>query len=132
MVRLRESVLALYLVGDAKESLRPEGLSYKLNNVAFAQREIPGLAIQFSVRSTIFCEELSVCSRGIPEIDGEVHKRAGGIPPELSAPKMGIASEEPDLLTFRSVDSLKAAFTSRLDFELPEDYKDSCPIFCSR
>jgi hypothetical protein len=32
----------------------------------------------------------------------------------------------------RVVDSFKAFLTFRLDFKLPEDYKHSCPIFCSR
>lgn len=35
-------------------------------------------------------------------------------------------------LAIGAIGSLKAFFTSRLDFELPEDYKDRCPIFCSR
>ena len=69
---------------------------------------------------------------GIPEVDGEVIERAGGIPPELSSPKMGIALKELDPGTFGPIGSLKAFFTSRLDFELPEDYKHRCPIFCSR
>ena len=45
---------------------------------------------------------------------------------------MGIALEELDPGTVGPIGSLKAVFTSWLDFELPEDYKHRCPIFCSR
>jgi hypothetical protein len=31
----------------------------------------------------------------------------------------------------RAIDSFKALFATRLDFELPEDYKHRCPISCS-
>ena len=69
---------------------------------------------------------------GIPEVQGEVKMSAGGIPQELRAPKAGIAQEESDPVALGAVDSFKAFLTSRLDFKLPEDYKHSCPIFCSR
>ena len=69
---------------------------------------------------------------GIPEVQGEVKMSAGGIPQELRAPKAGIAQEESNPVAVRVVDSFKAFLTFRLDFKLPEDYKPSCPIFCSR
>ena len=69
---------------------------------------------------------------GIPDVDSEVKERAGGIPLELRAAEMGIAFEELYPLAIGSIGSLKAFFTSWLDFELPEDYKRRCPIFCSR
>jgi hypothetical protein len=100
--------------------------------VAFAPGEPFRASVYGLVRNAIFRQEVLVGSFGIPEVDGEVNERAGGIPPELSTPKMGIASKQSDPLTFGSIDSLKAVFTSRLDFELPEDYKHRCPIFCSR
>jgi hypothetical protein len=68
---------------------------------------------------------------GIPEVDGEVVERAGGIPLELSAPEMGVALEQLYPSTIGSIGFFKALFTSWLDFELPEDYKHRCPIFCS-
>ncbi len=73
-----------------------------------------------------------VSGLGIPKIDGGVIERAGGISPELSSLEMGIALEELDPGAFGPMGSLKAFFTSWLDFELPEDYKHRCPIFCSR
>ena len=45
---------------------------------------------------------------------------------------MGIAFEDLYPLAIGPIGSLKAFFTSWLDFEPPEDYKDRCPIFCSR
>jgi hypothetical protein len=45
---------------------------------------------------------------------------------------MGIALEQPNPLAIGSIGFFKAFLTSRLDFKLPEDYKHSCPIFCSR
>jgi hypothetical protein len=101
-------------------------------DTTFLSGKALGFAVELLVRSAVFREELFVGGFGIPEVDGEVAKRAGGIPPKLRAPKMGIASEEPDPGTFGPIDSLKAVFTSWLDFKLPEDYKHRCPIFCSR
>jgi len=77
-------------------------------------------------------EEGKIVGLGVPKVDREVPESAGGIPQELSSPKMGIAPEEPDPVTLGPIGFLKAVFTSWLDFKLPEDYKHSCPIFCSR
>lgn len=88
--------------------------------------------IQSGVGGLIYFEELKVGKFRIPEVDREVVERAGGIPLELSSPELGIASEELGPSTMRAIGSLKAVFTSWLDFKLPEDYKHRCPIFCSR
>jgi len=69
---------------------------------------------------------------GIPEVQGEVEMSAGGIPQELRAPKARITQKELNPVAVKAIDSFKAFLTSRLDFKLPEDYKHSCPIFCSR
>jgi len=69
---------------------------------------------------------------GIPEVDGEVKERAGGIPLEESAPVARVAFKQLNPRTKGSIGVLKAVFTSCLDFKLPEDYKHRCPIFCSR
>ena len=45
---------------------------------------------------------------------------------------MRIAAKELDPGSFGAIDCLKAFFVSRLDFELPEDYKHRCPVFCPR
>jgi len=96
------------------------------------ERESFVTAIQFFVGCAIGVEKVVVSGLGIPEVQGEVEERAGGIPQELSAPEMGIALEEPDPGTLGPIGVFKASITSRLDFELPEDYKHRCPIFCSR
>ena len=43
-----------------------------------------------------------------------------------------ITLEEGSPFAGGGVDCFKPLFTSRLDFELPEDYKHRCPIFRSR
>jgi len=73
-----------------------------------------------------------VIGLGIPEVQGEIKERAGGIPQELVTPEVWIALEEPDPRAIGPIDVFKPPSTSRLDFELPEDYKHRCPIFCSR
>jgi hypothetical protein len=88
--------------------------------------------VQFYIGSPIRVDELLVGNFGIPDVDSDVKERAGGIPLELRAPEMGIAFEELYPPAIGSIGSLKAFFTSWLDFELPEDYKHRCPIFCSR
>jgi hypothetical protein len=96
------------------------------------EREILRITVNLLVPSAICAEESFIGSLGIPDVDGEVKEGAGGIPLELSTPKVGIAVEELDPGTRGPIGSLKAFLTSWLDFELPEDYKHRCPIFCSR
>ena len=89
-------------------------------------------AIEFIVTRAIGVEEVLVGRFGVPEVEGEIEAKAGGIPEELSTPEMGVALKEQDPGTLWPIGSLKAFLTSWLDFELPEDYKHRCPIFCSR
>jgi len=100
--------------------------------VPFPNSESFAGAVQFFVCRAIGIQEVVVGGLGIPEVDREVVARAGGILQELSPLKMGIVLEESDPGSFGPIDSLKAFFTSWLDFELPEDYNHRCPIFCSR
>src|ERR1700739_4226676 len=104
----------------------------KVQNVPLLKRKPFRGAIQFFVSPAVCVEEVLVGRFGIPEVDGEVPESAGGIPQELSAPEMVIALEQPYPGAVRPVGVYKAFFTSWLDFELPEDYKHRCPIFCSR
>jgi len=59
--------------------------------MTFLEGEAFVLAIYFFVGLTICIQEVAVSGLGIPEVDGEVVERAGGILLELSSPKMGIA-----------------------------------------
>jgi hypothetical protein len=111
------------LLGIRSESERED--------VFFRVRQVFMALVQFPVQGLIGVEELPVGGLGIPEVDSEVVARAGGIPLELSTPEMGIALKELDPGTIGTIGSLKAVFTSQLDFELPEDYKHRCLIFCS-
>jgi hypothetical protein len=76
------------------------------------EREAPGFVVQFFVNSTICVKEIVISGFGIPEVDREVEERAGGIPPELSSPKMGIALKELDPRAMGPIGTLKAVFTS--------------------
>jgi len=100
--------------------------------VAFLERESFVRAIQFFVSGPICAEEVLVSGFGVPEVDCEIVARTGRIPEELGTTEMGIALKELDPGAIGPIGFLKAVFTSRLDFELPEDYKHIGPIFCSR
>ena len=50
---------------------------------------------------------------------------------ELSALEMGIATEQLNPRTLGAVGVFKRYLISWLDFKVPEDYKHTCPIFCS-
>jgi len=51
---------------------------------------------------------------------------------ETSLAVVRIAFEEPDPVAPGAIGGLKAFFATGLDFVLPEGYKHSCPISCSR
>ena len=69
---------------------------------------------------------------GIPVVEGKVEARAGKVPQEASFPVVRIALKEANPVALGAVGGLKAFFATGLDFVLPEDYKHSCPISCSR
>ena len=76
-------------------------------------------------------EKIPIRHFGIPEVHGEVAGIAGGIVQELSAPETDIAAKEPNPRSLDAIGFFKTYLIYRLDFKVPEDYKDSCPIFCS-
>jgi hypothetical protein len=51
---------------------------------------------------------------------------------KLRSAKTGVELEKPNSRVRGSIGFFEAYAISRLDFKHPEDYKDSCPIFCSR
>ena len=68
----------------------------------------------------------------VPVVDGRVVIRTGNITEKLRAPVVGIVLKELRPVSAWAIDSFEPRLTSRLDFELPEDYKRRCPIFRSR
>ena len=88
--------------------------------------------VHFFVSGSILREELTVGGFEVPVVDGVEVKRVRNIAKELCASVMRVLLEQVGPLSGRTVDCFKHSFTSRLDFELPEDYKHRCPIFCSR
>ena len=76
-------------------------------------------------------EKSAISVIGVPEVHGEVAGIAGGIVQELRTSEMGIAAKELYPRTLGAIGFFKAYAISRLDFEVPEDYKHRCPIFCS-
>jgi hypothetical protein len=87
--------------------------------MAFVKDQVFIRAVDFVVSHPIGVEEVLITGFGIPEVEGEVGERAGGIGEEFSAPEVRIALEEPDPGTIASIGTFKAFFTSWLDFELP-------------
>jgi hypothetical protein len=69
---------------------------------------------------------------GIPVVEGDVEARTGEVLKEASLAKVWIALEEADPVALGAIGGLKAFFATGLDFVLPEGYKHSCPISCSR
>ena len=69
---------------------------------------------------------------GIPVVEGEVEARTGKVLKEASLPEVRIALEEADPGALGAIGGLIAFFATGLDFVLPEGYKHSCPISCSR
>src|SRR5260370_1530223 len=65
---------------------------------------------------------------GIPEIDGEVNRRAKGITQKTSLAVVRIAPEKLGPVTRRAIGVLEPFLATRLDFELPERYTHRCPI----
>jgi hypothetical protein len=100
--------------------------------MAFGEGERFGGAIDRGVGSAICGFELLERIFGIPVVEGEVEARTGKVPEEASLPEVWIALEEVDLVALGAIGGLKAFFATGLDFVLPEGYKHSCPISCSR
>ena len=98
----------------------------------FAERQTLQGRIEFLVSLPIGCEEVAISAFGIPDVESEVAVLTGGIMQELRPAKTGVAPEEQNPPSGGPIGIFEACAISRLDFELPEDYKDSCPIFCSR
>ena len=87
--------------------------------------------MQLVLSALIGREESAVSSLGIPEVQSEVAVLVGGIVQELSVPEVGVAAEKLAASALLAIGSFKGSVIYRLDFEVPEDYKDRCPIFCS-
>jgi hypothetical protein len=100
--------------------------------MAFGEGERFGGAIDRGVGFAICGFELLERVFGIPVVQGEVEARAGKVPEEASLPEVWIALEEADPVALGAIGGLKAFFATGLDFVLPEGYKHSCPISCSR
>jgi len=101
-------------------------------DMTFGEGEAFVGAIDRGVGSLVRGFELLERGFGIPVVEGEVEARAGKVPQEASLPEVRIALKEPDPVALGAIGGLKAFFATGLDFVLPEDYKHSCPIFCSR
>jgi hypothetical protein len=98
----------------------------------FGKGEPLSSAIDCGVGSVIRGFELFVRGFGIPVIEGEIEARTGKVLQEASLPEVRIAFEETDPVALGAIGGLKAFFATGLDFVLPEGYKHSCPISCSR
>jgi len=100
--------------------------------VTFSRGKALGGAIQFLVGQFVSSEKLAIGGFEVPVIDGVKMKRPRNISQKLGASVMRVTLEELRPHAGRTIGFFEAGFTSWLDFELPEDYKHRCPIFCSR
>jgi len=100
--------------------------------LAFAQGKLLRLVFQFLIGGLVVFEEGPIVGFGVPIVHGIEVKRMRNIAKELCATVVRVAPEELRPISRGAIDSFKHSFTSRLDFELPEDYKHRCPIFRSR
>jgi hypothetical protein len=91
-----------------------------------------GGAIDGGVGCLIRGFELLERDLGVPVIEGEVEARTGKVLEEASLTEVRIALKEANPVALGAIGGLKAFFATGLDFVLPEGYKHSCPISCSR
>src|ERR1700722_20018582 len=91
-----------------------------------------GHAIDGGIGLVIRGFELLERGFGIPVVEGEVEARTGKVLEEASLAEVRIALEEAGPVAVGAIGGLKAFFATGLDFVLPEGYKHSCPISCSR
>ena len=91
----------------------------EMSEVALVQGEAVGDTIKRRVSFLMRDLEVQKGSLGIPEIQGEVNPRAGGIPQEVSRPVVGIVAEKLYPGAIGPIGVLKAFFATQLDFELP-------------
>ena len=99
---------------------------------ALGDGQVFGGAIDGGVGRVIRGFELIEGGFGVPEVKGEVEARTGKVLKETSLAVMRVALEEADPIAAGAIGGLKAFFATGLDFVLPEGYKHSCPISCSR
>jgi len=101
-------------------------------DAALGQGQVFGGAVDGGVGSLIRGFELVERRFGIPVVEGEVEAGTGEVLKETSLAVMRVALEEANPIAAGAIDRLKAFFATGLDFVLPEGYKHSCPISCSR
>ena len=99
---------------------------------ALGHGQVFGGVIDGGVRCLIRGFEMIESGFGIPVVQGEVEARTGEVLKETSLAVMRVALEEADPIAVGAIGGLKAFFAAGLDFVLPEGYKHSCPISCSR
>jgi hypothetical protein len=88
-------------------------------DLAFANEQTLVRTIGFVVSLTVGGQEVLIRDLGIPEVQGEVDVRAGGIGVKSGTPEVRIALEELYPGTIAPIGTFKAFFISWLDFELP-------------
>jgi hypothetical protein len=101
-------------------------------DMPFNRSEALGFSVQGLVGLAVGGLEIFIAGFQIPEVHSEVSAGAGKIFEEASPVVVGVAAKELNPGALEPIGVLKAFFASRLDFELPEDYKHRCPVFCPR
>src|SRR6266849_1512203 len=99
--------------------------------VAFGNRKAFATLVQSSEFPVRALFESSVSLSRIPEVHRDVDARAKGVAQQPSLLVVQVAAKQPCPVAGRAVYRFKPLSASRLDIELPEDYKHKGPVSCS-
>src|SRR6266446_2578708 len=99
--------------------------------VALGNHKVFATLVQSSEFPARALFESSVSLPRIPEVHRDADARAKGVTQQSSLLVVRVAAKQPRPVAGRAVYSFKPLFASRLDIELPEDYKHRGPISCS-
>src|SRR5215475_842395 len=99
--------------------------------MSFVQREAFAFGINSLVLRMLSLKECFVRGLGMPVVGSEIYAGARRVPEQMGSSVMNVALKQGVPVAAGSIDYFKAIFATGLDFELPEDYKHSCPISCS-
>jgi hypothetical protein len=122
-----------YLGGMSKlipDELKGELLQRIAQKRTFTVSERFALLINPRILRRILLPKLFIRLARLPLIHRHIHPLAPHIAQQSRPAIPRIAPEQSHPLALRPICLLKQFLTSRLDFKLPQSYKQSCPISC--
>src|SRR5262249_46463521 len=94
------------------------------------KRQPLAVLVNLRVSRGVLCAKCLIGLARFPLVDRQVDALPPNLAQQPSAAIARVAPEQLHPLALPAVYLLKQYLTSRLDFELPESYKQSCPISC--